>query len=87
MTTAPQNEQPIRLAFIIDNEVLDILHTDERLAAIFLSNPTIVDVTDNLYQNGGTAQLGSIYDPATKEFSTSTIPLADIQQAIEENKQ
>lgn len=36
---------PIKVAFVIDGEVVDVLHTDERLAAIFLSNPTVIDVT------------------------------------------
>jgi hypothetical protein len=31
------------LAFVIDGEVADILHTDDRLAAIFLSQPQIVE--------------------------------------------
>ena len=33
------------LAFVIDGEVVQVMGTDERLAAIFLSEPTIVDVT------------------------------------------
>ena len=36
---------PVKIAFILDGVVQDILHTDDRLAAIFLSEPTIVDVT------------------------------------------
>ena len=31
------------LAFVIDVEVADILQTDDRLAAIFLSQPQIVE--------------------------------------------
>lgn len=51
---------PIKIAFIIDGEVVDILHTDSRLAAIFLSEPTIVDVTDEI--NSGTEiGVGSLY--------------------------
>jgi hypothetical protein len=34
------------IAFVIDGVVQDVLHTDTRLAAIFLSQPEIVDVTD-----------------------------------------
>ena len=41
-----QDLTPKRIAFIIDNKVVDILQTDERLAAIFLSEPEIVNVTD-----------------------------------------
>jgi len=33
------------LAFIIDGEVVQIMETDERLAAILLSEPIIVDIT------------------------------------------
>jgi hypothetical protein len=60
---------PIKIAFVLDGHILDILHTDERLAAIFTSNPIVVDVTDNLIENGGTAGIGSLYDPETKTFS------------------
>ena len=69
----PQSElPPFKIAFIIDNEVIDILHTDERLAAIFLSNPTIVDVT-SLYAEGPEKIInGSKYDPETKTFTLPT---------------
>jgi len=33
------------LAFIIDGEVVQVMGTDERLAAILLSEPIIVDIT------------------------------------------
>jgi hypothetical protein len=33
------------LAFVIDGEVVQVMGTDERLAAILLSEPIIVDVT------------------------------------------
>lgn len=58
---------PVKLAFIIDGQVVDILHTDERLAAMFLSAPTIIDVTG---QDGEvTAIVGSTYDAETGEFT------------------
>lgn len=60
---------PIKIAFVLDNEIVDILHTDERLAAIFTSNPIIVNITDNMIEDGGTAGVGSIYDPETQTFS------------------
>lgn len=62
---------PVKVAFVLDNQVVDILHTDERLSAIFLSNPIIVDVTDNMIENGGTVGVGSLYDPETGTFSIS----------------
>jgi hypothetical protein len=34
------------IAFIIDGEVVSILNTDERMAAVLLSNPIIVDITE-----------------------------------------
>ena len=40
-----QGLPPNKIAFIIDGEVVDVLHTDDRLAAIFLSDPQVVDVT------------------------------------------
>jgi hypothetical protein len=33
------------LAFVIDGEVVQVMGTDERLAAILLSDPIIIDVT------------------------------------------
>lgn len=45
-----QEVPPNKIAFIIDGEVVDVLHTDDRLAAIFLSDPQVVDVT-HIYQN------------------------------------
>jgi hypothetical protein len=59
---------PVKIAFIIDNEVVDILHTDERLAAIFLSEPKIVDVTGQLLENDGIVKVSSKYDPETNTF-------------------
>ena len=34
-----------KLAFLIDNQVMDILHTDSRLASILLSDPLVIDVS------------------------------------------
>ena len=64
MTTAP-NLPPNRVAFIIDNEVVDIIHTDDRLAAIFLSEPLMVDVTD--IEDG--VFISSTYNPETGTFT------------------
>jgi hypothetical protein len=60
---------PVKIAFVLDNEIVDILHTDERLAAIFTSNPIIIDVTNNMIEDGGTAGVGSTYNPETQAFS------------------
>jgi hypothetical protein len=67
---AEENElPPVKIAFVLDGHILDILHTDERLAAIFTSNPIVVDVTGNLIEDGGTAGIGSLYDSETNTFS------------------
>jgi hypothetical protein len=68
MIGAKENPEmpPKKIALIIDGEVVEMLHADERLAAIFLSNPTIVDVTD-VYT--GTTFVNKSYDEATGVFS------------------
>jgi len=35
-----------KIAFVVDGTVLDVLYTDERLAAIFLSQPLVLDITE-----------------------------------------
>lgn len=72
MTTETQPAQPqmppIKVAFIIDDKVVDVLHTDDRLAAIFLSEPIMVDVTD-LFTQEKYVYPGDLYDSETKAFS------------------
>ena len=36
---------PNKIAFVIDGKVQDVFHTDDRLAAILLSSPTIINAT------------------------------------------
>lgn len=61
---------PVKIAFVIDGEVVDILHTDNRLAAIFLSEPLVIDVTKDF--DSGMILPGSKYDKKTKKFSAPT---------------
>jgi len=69
MTTNQQPATPpVKIAFVIDNQVVDVLHTDDRLGAIFLSDPVTVDVTD-LFTENKMVFPGDTYDPATKRFS------------------
>lgn len=58
---------PVLLAFVIDNKVVDVLHTDERLASIFLSEPKVVDITpsDGIQQ----VFVDYTYDESTQSFS------------------
>lgn len=60
---------PVKIAFVIDGKVVDVLHTDERLASIFLSQPTVVDVTDPTSDAGAKAAPGDYYDAETGKFS------------------
>jgi hypothetical protein len=58
-----------KIAFVIDGEVVDILHTDERLAAILLSEPKLVDITDKIDTEGiGSVIVGSSYNEDSDTF-------------------
>jgi len=61
---------PSKVAFVIDGNVVDILHTDDRLAAIFLSEPIMVDVSD-LFTDGEVPGvfIGDTYNDKTKTFA------------------
>lgn len=66
---APQVQlPPYKVAFVLDNEVVDVLHTDERLAAIFLSNPKIIDVTDKVTADPSKVQIGFLYNEELNSF-------------------
>lgn len=67
----PQNLPPYKIAFVIDGEVADILHTDERLFAIFMSNPKLVDVTEQIIANPQSIQIGYLYDIESNTFGVS----------------
>lgn len=60
---------PEAVAFVIDGEVVDVLHTEPRLAAILLSEPVMVRITDIFAEDPNTVKIGSKYDPVTKTFS------------------
>lgn len=65
MPNDPKTLPPIKIAFILDGVVQDVLHTDERLAAIFLSQPIIVDVSHE-YEDDPTKNLTNYaYDGET----------------------
>ena len=63
---------PYKVAFIIDGKVEDVIHTEARLAAIMLSNPLIVDATDQ-WPASGASLVGMNYDEATGTFSHTVI--------------
>jgi hypothetical protein len=66
------NLPPVKLAFVIDNEVVEIFHTDNRMAAIWLSEPKVVDVTEMFHKNEE-IRYGYVYDPATGKFNHPSI--------------
>lgn len=68
--TPSQPPLSVKLAFVIDNQVADILHTDERLGAIFLSEPLIIDISDKIDENGIVqVQVNASYNPETQQFT------------------
>jgi len=60
---------PIKVAFVVDNIVVDILHTDQRMADIFLVNPIVLDITSS-DQN---IQSGWNYSSETGQISESAL--------------
>lgn len=52
------------VAFILDGVVQDVLHSDARLAALFLSNPEMVEVTDWYQARTNTSDnlVGAVYE-------------------------
>jgi hypothetical protein len=48
------------IAFMIDGEIQHILGTDSQFASILLSDPVIVDITDE--ENRAALSIGSTYD-------------------------
>jgi hypothetical protein len=58
---------PVKVAFVINGEIVDILHTDERLSNILLANPTVLNVTG---ADGEPEYLpGDLYDAETGTFT------------------
>jgi len=79
-----QQLPPIKIAFVLDGEVVDILHTDERLSAIFTSSPLIIDVTGQLVQDGGIIKIGTKWDYETQQFFIESLEPDQQDTPIEE---
>lgn len=95
MTDQPQTPAnpplpPVKIAFVIDGTVVDVLHTDERLAAIFLSEPTILDATQWIADHPNSNLVGGTYDgtdftPAKVDPPAGGLSLEEaLAQAIDE---
>lgn len=78
---------PAKIALILDGQVVDVLHTDERLAAIFLSSPEIIDVTEHMANDKRNLVRatwdGSTFTPVADEPAQVGIPAAQVQQAVD----
>lgn len=61
---------PVKIAFIIDGKVVDVLHTDERLSAIFLSDPVVIDVSEwySNPENANKSLVDASYSQETQTF-------------------
>lgn len=68
---------PNAIAFILDNTVQDIIHVDDRLAAILLSEPIILSVNDRTTGEEDPIKIGTIYSPENDTF-TKAFPSPDI---------
>ena len=72
-----QQMPPIKVAFVLEGKLVDILHTDERLSAIFLSNPLVINVTEPVDAQDGNVVVGADYNYETREF---TAPVTEVQE-------
>jgi hypothetical protein len=65
---------PVKVAFVIDGNVVDVLHTDERLSAIFLSDPLVIDVTEwySNEENANKTLVNASYNQETETFLLSS---------------
>jgi hypothetical protein len=51
MGGSPNTHEHSVIAFVIDNEIVSVLNTDERLGAILLSNPVVLDISKAQLEN------------------------------------
>lgn len=63
------DQAPMHLALVIDGVVEDIIHCDERLAYILLSEPTVVDLGDTFVK----VNISDIYDDESNTFSKESV--------------
>jgi hypothetical protein len=72
----------VELALIIDGSIASLLNADEAMAAILLSNPTILEITvDNYAENGlyynsdsGTFSMQPLDGPDLNDLATHNPP-------------
>jgi hypothetical protein len=64
LRVADTEERPFTIALVIDNVLYQKMKMDGKQAAMFLANPTFVQIAED------SAFEGQIYDPATGTFSS-----------------
>jgi hypothetical protein len=62
-----------KIAFIIDDKVVDIIYAHDRLAAVLLSEPTIVDIKDVKADDNSDVHMDYTYDSKTKKFTPPVV--------------
>jgi hypothetical protein len=62
----------VELALIIDGAIASLLNTDEAMAAILMSNPTVLEITVDNY-----AENGLYYNPDSGTFSMTPLQSPD----------
>lgn len=59
------DQVPMHLALVIDGVVEDIIHCDERLGYILMSQPDVIELGDDFHK----INISDIYDEETGTFS------------------
>jgi hypothetical protein len=62
-----------RIAFIIDNKVVEIIYAHDRLAAALLSDPVIIDIADVKADDNSNVHVDYLYNPTTKAFTPPAV--------------
>lgn len=78
MTESTPALPPVKIAFVLDGQVVDVLHTDDRLAALFLSQPTIVDATEWVEANPQKRLVGGTWDGTN--FTEGVFEVTEVEQ-------
>ena len=77
MTEHTPELPPIKIAFVIDGKVVDVLHCDDRLAAIFLSDPVILDITERVNSSENGNFVNATWDGTTLTQVDNVVPDPD----------
>lgn len=66
------NLGPYQLAAVIDNHVVDVLHTDEFMFNVFKNHAKVIDITDKV--NNGTISVDNVYNGVYDEATDTLRP-------------